>query len=377
MKGIKYILANVTETLLRLFPIPCKTRLMKIGNPDQDSPVFLTCNYHLTVERVKSALKGTDCYLLIANSQGINVWCGSTGGHLNNHSVISVLKTSGIKDRVNHRNIIAPQLAASGIEQSVIQKKTGWKIIWGPVYARHILDFINNGCEKTPEMRKVEFPLSQRVEMAVMWAFPLSVLAILFSAFLWPQINLSLNLFIWGISFSVFLFFPLYSSWLLGGKCEFFKAFLFLWGFFLVGLGVYSGLNHSFEWRFWLHWGLVSGVVIVLLSMDLAGSTPMYKSSLHKDRSFDVVLDKQKCRGAGFCQEVCPRNCFEVYPKTHSAKMPRASQCVRCGACIIQCPFDALYFKNPQGDVITPDTVRKFKLNLMGKRTLKKMDKDI
>lgn len=46
----------------------------------------------------------------------------------------------------------------------------------------------------------------------------------------------------------------------------------------------------------------------------------------------------------------------------------RAEQCVQCGACIVQCPFDALYFQSPDGDVITPDTVRQFKLNLLGSR---------
>jgi hypothetical protein len=30
-----------------------------------------------------------------------------------------------------------------------------------------------------------------------------------------------------------------------------------------------------------------------------------------------------------------------------------------------------LYFKNPKGEIITPETVRKFKLNLIGKRLVK------
>jgi hypothetical protein len=65
---LKYIAVNIVEALLRGFPLPCKTGLIKIGSPDRNSPVFLTCNYHLTVERVKRALKKMDCYLLVANS---------------------------------------------------------------------------------------------------------------------------------------------------------------------------------------------------------------------------------------------------------------------------------------------------------------------
>jgi len=58
MDLFKYIIVNIMETLLRVFPFPCKTGLVRIGKPDRRAPVFLTCNYHLTVQRVKRALKG-------------------------------------------------------------------------------------------------------------------------------------------------------------------------------------------------------------------------------------------------------------------------------------------------------------------------------
>jgi len=93
MASLKSIIINIIGTLLRGFPFPVRTQLIKIGNPDKSSPVFLTCNYAVTVERVKRALKGTDCYLLAAESHGINVWCVYTGGCLSNYSVISYIKT--------------------------------------------------------------------------------------------------------------------------------------------------------------------------------------------------------------------------------------------------------------------------------------------
>jgi ferredoxin len=39
-----------------------------------------------------------------------------------------------------------------------------------------------------------------------------------------------------------------------------------------------------------------------------------------------------------------------------------------CGACIVQCPFDALCFESPSGGIVPPETVRRFKLNLLGTR---------
>ncbi|MEJ2737448.1 MAG: copper oxidase, partial [Anaerolineae bacterium] len=96
-------LKTVVETAFRFFPFPTRTGLRVIGQPGPDAPVFLTCNFDLTVRRVLNALKTMDCYLLVANSKGINVWCAAGGGILNAQRVISVLKTSHIAEKVNHR----------------------------------------------------------------------------------------------------------------------------------------------------------------------------------------------------------------------------------------------------------------------------------
>ena len=380
MNLLKYIILNIIATLLRGMPFPCKTGLITIGNPDRNSPVFLTCNYHLTVARVKRALDGIDCYLLVANSKGINVWCAATGGHLTNHDVISVLKTSGIEELVGHRDVMLPQLAATGIEYEVIRKRTGWRVIWGPVYAKDIPAFINeNKLVKTPGMREVKFPLVQRLEMALMWVFPFSIIVALITLPFWRNVFLPLTVLIWLLPTLIFVSFPLYSKWLNPEKTvtsfskytvifDFSRVPIILWGIFMSCLVIYSVLADAFSWGFIFRWGFTSFIVILLISIDLMGSTPTYKSGLHEDRFLKVVLDEERCNGVGFCEQVCPRNCYEVDKNRHIATMPRAEQCVQCGACIVQCPFDALYFRSPKGEIISPENIRKFKLNLIGKR---------
>jgi NAD-dependent dihydropyrimidine dehydrogenase PreA subunit len=373
-----YFIANVVETLLRMLPFPSRTGLIKIGNPNNNSPVFITGNFHLTVARVKRSLKGTDCYLLVANSHGINVWCSSTGGHFTDHSVVSVLKTSGIEKLVKHRRLILPQLAAAGIEGAQVFKKSGWEVIWGPVYAKDIKAFMANNFQKTPAMRQTKFSLSQRFEMAVAWAFPISLISALIILPFWREALLPLFFLIWGLSFLIFILFPFYARWLrFSGKRAGFIFFdfgrggiqLILWSVFMAGLIAFGLLTGTFDWGSILRWGLVSFVIIIIVSIDLLGSTPLFKSSLHEERGFAITLDKEKCEGTGFCQQVCPRNCFEVDKEAHTASMPRKDKCMKCGACIIQCPFNALYFKNPQGEIIPPDTIRKYKVNLLGKRS--------
>jgi ferredoxin len=65
---------------------------------------------------------------------------------------------------------------------------------------------------------------------------------------------------------------------------------------------------------------------------------------------------------------VCPKDVFALDPARRLATLPRPEQCVQCGASVVQCPFDALSFRGPGGGVVTPDTVRRFKLNLLGSR---------
>ena len=370
MSELKYVIVNVVETLLRFLPLSCRTGLIEIGNPDKNSPILLTCNYHLTVERVKKAVKGMDCYLLVANSRGVNVWCASAGGLLTNHDVISVLKTSGIEDMTKKRTVVLPQLAAAGVESRIIKKKTGWTVIWGPVRAEDIPEFIENN-QKTSQMTEVVYDLQQRMEMSAAWAFPASIVLGLVLALAWPEAVIRSILFVWGVSFLVNGLFPFYSRWL--GKRVFFidfergGLFLMVWGVFIGFVVLYSILK-GFSWGVIIKWAVVSLVVIFVLTFDVRGNTPVYKSGIHEERLLAVFLNEEKCRGAGVCEQVCPRNCFTVKKGKTAVKRDR---CVKCGACIVQCPFDALSFKNAEGGTITPETIRRFKLNLMGSRLVK------
>jgi NAD-dependent dihydropyrimidine dehydrogenase PreA subunit len=377
MSSLHYILTNAIGTLTRMFPLPRKTGLIEIGNPDRQAPVFLTGNYVLTVERVKEALAGIDGYLLIANSRGINVWCAATGGLFTHHDVISALKTSGIEDRVDHREVILPQLAATGIEAQKVREKTGWRAVWGPVYADDIPAFLENEHQKTPAMRQVTFDLRQRLEMAVAWATPTSALSALLLFFLWRAALWPLVLLIWGLSLAAFGLFPLYEGrfdgqgWQIGPLVLGFGQGglqLVLWALCMIGIVIYAALSGHLAGGFLLRWGLATLVAVLVVSVDLTGCTPVLKSGLHRDRLFTITLDGAKCKGAAACEQVCPRDCFAIDRREHTATISGAARCVRCGACVVQCPFDALYFTGPEGEVIPPETIRRFKLNVMGQR---------
>ena len=191
MTKLRGTLTHLFELVFRWIRVPVEPGLIEFGNPDENSPVFLTCNYDLTVRRVSKYLKNLDCYLLVAPTRGINVWCASCGGDFNAHSVISVIKITDISSKVKHRTIIAPQLSAPGIDVKKVKDETGWNIVFGPVYAKYIPEYVRNGFKKTEKMRKVKFTVRDRLEMASTYFFSLAVflISILFAlAFMLPNV---------------------------------------------------------------------------------------------------------------------------------------------------------------------------------------------
>lgn len=378
---------DVLQTGFRFLPFPIRTGLFRIGNPGRQSPVFLTCNFDLTVRRVRRALRGLDCFLLVAPSHGINVWCAAAGGHLTANEVASVIKTSGISELVDHRRLILPQLAAPGIERKAVEERTGWRALFGPVRAVDIPAYVANHYKKTPEMRKVRFPLAERLEMAVMWAFPISIVPLVPLLIWWPWLVLPFLAAVWGIALFTFGAFP----WLPGqptgaeaARSEHgdrlrwaryliifdprLRASLSVLLLFFAGLAAYVWFAGEWEWSSLAGWGLAGLAITLLISLDLTGSTPIYKSGLHEERLLSVALDVDRCEGRAICREVCPKDCFEIDSRAHKASIVLENLCVQCGACIVQCPEDALAFAYPDGRTIPPEEIRRYKLNMLGER---------
>ena len=381
------LLKDVLQTGLRFLPFPTRTGLFRIGNPSRESPVFLTCNFDLTVRRVRRALRGLDCYLLVAPSRGINVWCAAAGGHLTANEVVSVIKTSGISELVDHRRLILPQLAATGVERKAVEERTGWRAVFGPVRASDIPAYLANHYKKTDEMRKVRFDLPERLEMAATWTFPISIVPLAPLLIWWQWLVLPFLVAVWGIAlftFGAFPWLPVRPTGVEGARAEGgdrlrwarylilfdprLRASLTILVLFLGALAAYGWFVDGMEWTSLVGWGLAGLAISLLIGLDLAGATPIYKSSLHEERLLTVQLLEDRCTGKAMCEQVCPKNCYQVDSELHKAVIVAGDGCVQCGACVVQCLEDALVFAYPDGRTIPPEEIRRYKLNMLGER---------
>ena len=181
---------TILETIFRLFPTPEPVVLYRVGNPGDKSPVIVTGNYELTVRRVAKSLQGLDCWLLICDSRGINVWCSSLSGHFSEKNITHAIELTHLSKYVSHKKIILPQLCAPGVDIKSIKQKTGFTPVFGPVYIEYIHEFLN--AKDNPNLRKVKFEIWQRIEMAI--ASPIILVGSL--TFIYLFIDLSKLLFL-------------------------------------------------------------------------------------------------------------------------------------------------------------------------------------
>jgi hypothetical protein len=137
--------------------------LYGVNRPDAQSPVFVTANYKMSFDLVRRALDGLDGWILVLDTRGINVWCAAGKGTFGTDELVSRIESSGLAGVVSHRKLILPQLGAPGVAAHEITKRTKLHVVYGPVRAEDIPEFMRAGMKTTPAMRKVRFALKDRL----------------------------------------------------------------------------------------------------------------------------------------------------------------------------------------------------------------------
>jgi len=139
-----------------------KPGLYKLGNPTPDSPVFVTANYRLSFDELRTALPGIDGFILVLDTRGINVWCAAGKGTFGTEELASRITSSCLGDAVKHRRLILPQLGAPGVSAHEVRKRTGFLVEYGPVRAGDLPEYLKTR-KATPDMRRVRFDLADRL----------------------------------------------------------------------------------------------------------------------------------------------------------------------------------------------------------------------
>ncbi len=137
--------------------------LYAVGDPDPKSPVFVSANYKMSFDVLRSHLKGMSAWVLVLDTKGINVWCAAGKGTFGTDEIVNRIQQTGLSEVISHRTIIVPQLGAPGVSAHRVKEQSGYRVIYGPVRASDIPPFVENHFKTTPEMRIVQFGLIDRL----------------------------------------------------------------------------------------------------------------------------------------------------------------------------------------------------------------------
>ena len=164
--------------------------LYALGNPDEHTPILVTANYKMSFDRLREALPGRDAWILVLDTNGINVWCAAGKGTFGTEELVRSIESSGLAQTVVHRELILPQLSGPGIAAHLVKKLSGFKVIYGPINATDLPAFLDAGLKATPEMRLKTFDIRERTVL-----IPLELV----STLKWVLIILPLFFFVGGL----------------------------------------------------------------------------------------------------------------------------------------------------------------------------------
>jgi len=171
--------------------------LYAVGNARPDSPVLVSANYKLSFDSLRRELGGLDAWILVLDTKGINVWCAAGKGTFGTEELVERTEDSELARIVSHRTLILPQLGAPGVAAHEVTRHTHFKVMYGPVRAADIKEFLAAGMKATPEMRLVRFGLKDRFALtAIELTNPFKYLVII-TAVLWILSLLGLHLLFW------------------------------------------------------------------------------------------------------------------------------------------------------------------------------------
>ncbi len=124
-------------------PMVVAEDIYSINGPDADSPVLITCNFSLTYFIVSGEIEGSGVpsHLLIKDTEGLSVLTAWAAGKFGADLIAAFMKKAGIKDKVNHSELIIPGYLAS-MKGELEEELPDWTITIGPREAGHLPAFL-------------------------------------------------------------------------------------------------------------------------------------------------------------------------------------------------------------------------------------------
>jgi len=142
----------------------------------------VTANYTLSFDSLRSVLSGKDCFILVLDTKGINVWCAAGKGTFGSDELVHQIEKTKLHEIVANRKLILPQLGAPGVAAHEVKQRSGFNIEFGPIRAKDLLEYLKTH-KTTLEMRQVKFNFIDRLILIpvelIHFMIPILIIALL------------------------------------------------------------------------------------------------------------------------------------------------------------------------------------------------------
>ena len=126
-------------------PIQVEPKIYPIGEPDENSPTFVTTNFSLTYFIVSGEIEnaGMSAWLLVPECEGMSVLTAWAAGKFGGDKIGAFAKEAGLEKQTKNRTIVIPGYVAQ-ISGELEEAMPGWRVVVGPQEAGDIESFIKN-----------------------------------------------------------------------------------------------------------------------------------------------------------------------------------------------------------------------------------------
>lgn len=124
-------------------PIQVEPKVYAVGEPNRNSPVFVTTNFSLTYFLVSGEIEnaGVSAWLVIPECEGMSVLTSWAAGKFSGAYIAKFIKESGLEDKIDTRSLIIPGYVAQ-ISGELEESLPGWKVLVGPQESADIEAYI-------------------------------------------------------------------------------------------------------------------------------------------------------------------------------------------------------------------------------------------
>jgi len=126
-------------------PIQVEPKVYPIGEPDADSPVFVTTNFSLTYFLVSSEIEnsGISAWLAVPECEGMSVLTAWAAGKFGGDRIGAFVKQTELEALIRNRRIVIPGYVAQ-ISGELEEALPGWEVLVGPPDAGDIESFVKH-----------------------------------------------------------------------------------------------------------------------------------------------------------------------------------------------------------------------------------------